>query len=213
MAKLPRRKCANKECRQWFHPVRDTQTVCGYECASAVGTEQTRKAREDAKRKESAKQRATEKKERAAWRQRKAAVKPLKHWEDLTQRVVNDYIRERDHDLPCISCGETNPPDLHGGQWDCGHFKTVGAYPELRFEERNAHKQCKSCNAGAGKYTAKEATVAQQYEAGLVARYGQGYVNWLNGPHEMTNYRREDFIRIRDEYRDKLKALKQREAA
>ncbi|WP_225381508.1 recombination protein NinG, partial [Escherichia coli] len=68
-------------------------------------------------------------------------------------------------------------------------------------------------NAGAGKYTAKEATVAQQYEAGLVARYGQEYVDWLNGPHEMTNYRREDFIRIRDEYRAKLKALKQREAA
>ncbi|EAR3901020.1 recombination protein NinG, partial [Salmonella enterica subsp. enterica] len=22
MAKLPRRKCANKECRQWFHPIR-----------------------------------------------------------------------------------------------------------------------------------------------------------------------------------------------
>lgn len=66
MAKLPRRKCANKECRQWFHPVRDTQTVCGYECASAVGKEQTRKAHEDAQRKESAKQRATEKKERAA---------------------------------------------------------------------------------------------------------------------------------------------------
>lgn len=55
--------------------------------------------------------------------------------------------------------------------------------------------------------------MAQQYEAGLVARYGQEYVDWLNGPHEMTNYRREDFIRIRDEYRDKLKALKQREAA
>ncbi|MBH8545544.1 recombination protein NinG, partial [Klebsiella pneumoniae] len=62
-------------------------------------------------------------------------------------------------------------------------------------------------------YTAKELTVAQQYEAGLVARYGQEYVDWLNGPHEMTNYRREDFIRIRDEYRAKLKALKQREAA
>ncbi|MDX4253393.1 recombination protein NinG, partial [Klebsiella pneumoniae] len=46
-----------------------------------------------------------------------------------------------------------------------------------------------------------------------VARYGQEYVDWLNGPHEMTNYRREDFIRIRDECRAKLKALKQREAA
>ncbi|EBU5619276.1 DNA breaking-rejoining protein [Salmonella enterica] len=25
MAKLPRRKCANKECRQWFHPIREGQ--------------------------------------------------------------------------------------------------------------------------------------------------------------------------------------------
>jgi hypothetical protein len=91
--------------------------------------------------------------------------------------------------------------------------KRLALTTQLRFEERNAHKQCKSCNAGAGKYTAKESTVAQQYEAGLVARYGQEYVDWLNGPHEMTNYRREDFIRIRDEYRAKLKALKQREAA
>ena len=29
----------------------------------------------------------------------------------------------------------------------------------------------------------------------------------------MTNYRREDFILIRDDYRAKLKALKQQEAA
>ncbi|ESE91508.1 bacteriophage Lambda NinG protein, partial [Salmonella enterica subsp. enterica serovar Paratyphi B str. SARA56] len=28
MAKLPRRKCANKECRQWFHPIREGQIVC-----------------------------------------------------------------------------------------------------------------------------------------------------------------------------------------
>lgn len=70
MAKLPRRKCANKECRQWFHPVRETQTVCGYECASAVGKEQTRKAREAAQRKESAKQRATEKKSASVARRR-----------------------------------------------------------------------------------------------------------------------------------------------
>lgn len=44
-------------------------------CASAVGKEQTRKAREAAQRKDSAKQRATEKKERAAWRKRKAVRK------------------------------------------------------------------------------------------------------------------------------------------
>ncbi|EAB5717870.1 recombination protein NinG, partial [Salmonella enterica subsp. enterica] len=90
MAKLPRRKCANKECRQWFHPIREGQIVCSYQCASAVGKEQTRKAREAAQRKAQSLQRAAEKKERAAWRQRKAAVKPLKHWIDLTQRAVND---------------------------------------------------------------------------------------------------------------------------
>jgi hypothetical protein len=57
------------------------------------------------------------KKERAAWRKRKAAVKPLRHWEDMTQRVVNDYIRERDHDLPCISCGT-----FETVQWEAGHY-------------------------------------------------------------------------------------------
>mgnify|MGYP002562717973 CR=1 FL=1 len=51
MANLPRRKCAHKACRQWFHPVRDGQVVCSFECASAIGKEQTAKAREAAKQK------------------------------------------------------------------------------------------------------------------------------------------------------------------
>lgn len=213
MAKLPRRKCAYQGCRQWFHPVREGQVVCCFECASAIGKEQTAKAREAAKQKEAKRQRTEEKAGRQRRKARLAELRPAGYYKTQAQQAFNAFIRARDAGLPCISCGETNPPDLHGGQWDCGHFKTVGANPELRFEERNAHKQCKSCNAGAGKYTAKEATVAQQYEAGLVARYGQVYVDWLNGPHKMTNYRREDFIRIRDEYRAKLKSLKQQEAA
>jgi hypothetical protein len=130
------------------------------------------------------------------------------------QQAFNLYIRTRDNDKPCISCGETNPRDLHGGQWDCGHFKTVGAHPELRFEELNAHRQCKSCNAGSSKYAAKGATVAQQYESNLIMRIGQEAVDWLNGPHETKNYRRDDFISIRDEYRKKARALlKTQEAA
>ncbi|KNB32902.1 protein ninG, partial [Salmonella enterica subsp. enterica serovar Typhimurium] len=67
--------------------MREGQIVCSYQCASAVGKEQTRKAHEAAQRKAQSLQRAAEKKERAAWRQRKAAVKPLKHWIDLTQRA------------------------------------------------------------------------------------------------------------------------------
>lgn len=211
MAKQARRKCAH--CREWFHPTRNGQLVCSFECASAYGKEQTRKARDKAIREEASRKRKEEKEGRQRRRAKREELKPTGYFMKKAQEAFNAYIRYRDRFLPCISCGTMNPPDLHGGQWDCGHFKTVGAHPELRFEERNAHRQCKSCNAGAGKYTAKEATVNQKYEAGLVVRYGQKYVDWLNGPHEMTHYRREDYIRIRDAYRNKLKELKQQEAA
>lgn len=211
MRKPPRRKCT--VCREWFHPVRAEQYVCSYECACVHGKAANDAAKADKQRKEEKRCLEEEKAGRRRRKARREELRPTSYFKSQAQQAFNNFIRYRDRYLPCISCGETNPPDLHGGQWDCGHFKTVGANPELRFEERNAHKQCKSCNAGAGKYTAKEATVSQQYEEGLVQRYGQGYVDWLNGPHSMTNYRREDYIRIRDEYRAKLRDLKKQEAA
>lgn len=207
----PRRKCT--VCREWFHPTRDGQFVCSFECASAHGKATNDAAKAEKQRKE---QKLRLEEEKAGRKRRKAKreeLRPTSYFKAQAQQAFNNFIRFRDRDLPCPSCGETHPPMLHGGQWDCGHFKSVGANPELRFEERNAHKQCKSCNGGAGNFTAKEATVSKQYEAGLVQRYGQEYVDWLNGPHPMTNYRREDYIRIRDEYRSKLRDLKQQEAA
>lgn len=213
MRKPSRSKC--KVCGEYFVPKFHDIRIrwCSPEHGAILAMEEREKEKVKAAAKRIKEQKEAEKAGRKRRKERLAELRPAGYYKAQAQQAFNAYIRARDADLPCISCGETSPPDLHGGQWDCGHFKTVGANPELRFEERNAHKQCKSCNAGAGKYTAKEATVAQRYEAGLVARYGQEYVDWLNGPHEMTNYRREDFIRIRDEYRAKLKALKQREAA
>lgn len=35
MRKPARRKCAY--CREWFHPAREGQVVCSFECASAIG--------------------------------------------------------------------------------------------------------------------------------------------------------------------------------
>lgn len=202
MAKLPRRKCANKECRQWFHPVRDTQTVCGYECASAVGKEQTRKAREDAQRKESAKQRAAEKKERAAWRQRKAAVKPLKHWEDLTQRVVNDYIRERDANQPCISCGT-----FETVQWEAGHYRSRGKASHLRYHEDNISKQCHHCNV-------QLSGNQQQYRLGLIEKIGPERVEALENDNAPHRYTIEELEAIRKHYSAlRRELIKSREAA
>lgn len=201
MAKLPRRKCANKECRQWFHPTRNGQIVCSFECASVVGKEQTRKAHEAAQRKALTRQRAAEKKERAAWRQRKAAVKPLKHWEDLTQRVVNDYIRERDASQPCISCGTFNTV-----QWEAGHYRSRGKASHLRFNEDNIHKQCHHCNVA---LSANQ----QQYRLGLIEKIGTERVEALENNNTPHRYTIEELETIRRHYSAlRRKLIKNREA-
>lgn len=202
MAKLPRRKCANKECRQWFHPIRSEQIVCSYECAGAYSKEQTRKAREDAQSSELAKQRAAEKKARAAWRQRKAAVKPLKHWEDLTQRVVNDYIRERDADLPCISCNTFDTV-----QWEAGHYRSRGKASHLRYNEDNIHKQCHHCNVA---LSANQ----QQYRLGLIEKIGVERVEALENNNAPHRYTIEELEAIRKRYSAlRRELIKSREAA
>ena len=203
MAKQPRRKCANKECRQWFHPTRDGQVVCSYQCASAVGKEQTRKAREDAQRKERARQREAEKSARAACRQRKAAVKPLKHWVDLTQRAVNDICRETElaEGKGCISCGTKT-----AFVWHAGHYRTTAAAGHLRFTRINIHLQCDVCNVY------KSGNI-EAYRAALVVLYGEEVVLALennNTPHRWTV---EELKEIRLTALADLRTLKKLEAA
>jgi hypothetical protein len=57
------------------------------------------------------------------------------------QKVFNTYIRQRDKLKPCISCGKNLGKTFHAG-----HFFSVGAYPNLRFNENNVHGQCVECN-------------------------------------------------------------------
>lgn len=202
MRKPSRRKCANKECRQWFHPVRNGQIVCCFECASALGKEQTKKARKATQQKEMSRQRDIEKKERAAWRKRKAAVKPLRHWEDVTQRVVNDYIRERDHDLPCISCGTFDTV-----QWEAGHYRSRGKASHLRYNEDNISKQCHHCNV-------QLSGNQQQYRLGLIEKIGPERVEALENNNTPHRYTIEELEAIRKHYSALRRQLvKTREAA
>lgn len=96
VVKKPQRRC--KICRAKFTPAFENHRWCCPEHGAEFAMQELEKKREKQAQ-------AKAKKERAEWRKRKAAVKPLRHWEDMTQRVVNDYIRERDYELPCISCG------------------------------------------------------------------------------------------------------------
>ncbi|HBU7545462.1 TPA: recombination protein NinG, partial [Klebsiella aerogenes] len=132
MAKRPQRRC--KICRAKFTPAFENHRWCSPEHGAEFAMQELEKKREKQAH-------AKAKKERAEWRKRKASVKPLRHWEDMTQRVVNDYIRERDYDLPCISCGTFDTV-----QWEAGHYRSRGKASHLRYNEDNIHKQCHHCN-------------------------------------------------------------------
>lgn len=190
------RKC-RCGCGEYFTPRKSMQVAATPECAQRIAESKREKA-----------ERAAKKVERQETR---AARERLKSRSDHTrdaQDAFNAFIRARDHDKPCISCGTTNPPMTAGGQWDAGHFKSRGAYPELRFNEDNCHKQCKVCNGGGGRFAHKERTVSEQYERNLVLRIGQARVDVLNGPHEPKKYTVDDLKKIKADYRALLRDLK-----
>ena len=141
-----------------------------------------------------------EKKERKDHRKAKEGLKTWSQWNSEAQRAYNKVIRLLDRHEPCISCGREDweiKEYLVGGKWDCGHYKTRGAFPELRFALYNSHKQCKSCNGGSGKYTKKNHTVGKDYRINLIEKIGLENVEYLEGPHPLREYSIEDLKEIK----------------
>jgi hypothetical protein len=146
-------------------------------------------------------------KKRERKRETKAAKDRLKtrsEWAKEAQTAFNAWVRERDYGEPCISCGTTNPST----QYCAGHYRTVGACPELRFEPLNVHLQCnRNCNM------AKSGNITE-YRINLVKKIGAEKVEWLEGPHEPKHYTVEDLKEIKKEYSRKARELKKaREAS
>ncbi len=121
------------------------------------------------------------------------------------QKAFNAFIRARDNSLPCVSCGLFITVDMPYGKYDCGHYKTVGGFPELRFEELNAHKQCKKCNGGAGNFSKKDTSVSKEYRINLINKIGLDKVEWLEGPHEPKKYTCAELKEVELLYKDKIK--------
>lgn len=63
---------------------------------------------------------------------------PLPKLLKKAQIVFNAWIRERDKDRGCISCG--------GKVQQAGHYFSQGAHSSLRFDEINVNGQCIRCN-------------------------------------------------------------------
>jgi hypothetical protein len=112
------------------------QVVCGPMC----GIERAKKKREADEKKAKA---VEAKQDRA----KKESLKTIPKLRAEAQVEFNKFIRTRDAEQPCISCGK--PPGdlsgLHAGR-DAGHYRSTGAASHLRFDERNCHAQCVHCN-------------------------------------------------------------------
>lgn len=183
------RKC--KSCKAEFTPTRPMQKVCSPDCAYALIKA---KAEQD-RRKDAIK-------DRLSVRKRLDAMQTLPQLKKKAQTAFNAFIRARDEGRPCISCGIKLSESGIGGGVDCGHFRSVGSAPNLRFEENNAHAQCKRCN----RYLSGNAI---EYRKGLIERIGLAEVERIEADQTVRKYTREFLIQLASEYRAKTKVLQQ----
>lgn len=128
-------------------------------------------------------------------REGRERLKTKSDWLREAQSAFNKYIRIRDREWPCISCGRD-----HGGQYHAGHYRTAGSSPELRFSELNCHKQCAPCN------NHKSGNIVE-YRINLISRIGVDALEWLEGPHEPKHYTIEEIKAIKAKYTKKAKEI------
>lgn len=141
-----------------------------------------------------------EKEERKYIKDRKEKIKTRSDYIKEAQIAFNAYIRERDKNKPCICCNKPLGDGDIGGGYDCGHYRSVGSAPHLRFDERNAHAQRKQCNRyGSGR--------AVDYRIGLIDRFGIRFVESIESCNSVHKWSIEELKEIKAEYKAKLKEL------
>src|SRR5690554_3063475 len=86
-------------------------------------------------------------------------------------KYFSQFIRKRDENKPCITCGKR-------GEMDCGHFISR-RFESVRYDERNANGQCLKCNRFQN---------GNQFEHGLAIDrlYGKGTAETLHIKSKMV---------------------------
>lgn len=171
-----------KVCREKFTPARPLQTTCSIPCALEWGTK--------AAEKKALKEAAAEKKALAL---RKKALKTRSEWVKDAQAAVNAWVRWRDRDQPCISCGTSS-----ANAWHAGHYYSTAARPDLRFDPANIHRQCAQCNLFLSGNLI-------QYRMNLPARIGQAELDRLEGPPTAKRATVEVLQAITEDFKARLK--------
>lgn len=176
-------KC--KVCKSEYKKSNSTQSVCSVPCA--IQLQNNKKIAKDKKE---------TKLKLDALKTKPQLIKEL-------QKVFNAYIRQRDYGNDCISCNEPIKwgVTITGGVCDAGHYLSVGARVNLRFNEDNVHAQCKYCND-------RLAGNAGGYRIGLINKIGIDRVEALECNHSVNKYTHQHLKGMIDYYKLNLKKLK-----
>jgi hypothetical protein len=167
-----------KACGEKFIPTRPFQNVCSYECAIKIAREY--RIKQERKEKNRVK---------AEYKRNDKGIL-LK----LAQKLFNEYIRSRDKNEPCISCGYVG----NGRQWHAGHYRPTGRNGQLRFNEMNVHKQCSICNNHLSGNLVK-------YRESLIKKIGLEMVEELECNNEPKKYTVEELRDLILTYKIKIK--------
>lgn len=160
------------------------EPVCGIKCAIEL-----------AKRKREKKEAKDSAKSRSELRERKERIKTRGEWLKEAQAACNAFIRKRDSNLACVSCGS-----VQAKQWDAGHYKTTAARPGLRFHPANIHKQCSRCNDWLSGNI-------HPYRVELINRVGNKMVDYLENSNPFSAWTIEEIKEIKAHYKELLKYL------
>lgn len=183
------RRCSN--CRKKVATedalISHLKAFCGYQCLKEY-TDKNRDKIADHVRKQ----------KRKDDKQKKEKLKTRSQWMKEAQAAFNAYVRWRDRDDGCISCARHVDNNVVGGNYDCGHFRSVGSAPHLRFHLWNANKQCVKCNrwlSGA----------VNDYRVGLIWKLGHDKVDWLEQENSERRFDIEYLKRIKRVFAKKLR--------
>ncbi len=179
MANSKRRCC---HCKEYFLADKMFKTPAGWFCCAKHALSYA-----ENKQKKDIKRALSERKRQFEHNDRSKQIKDA-------QKACNEFVRLRDKNKPCISCGRP------GRKINAGHYRSVGSAPHLRFNTRNIHLQCEHCNS----YLSGNQI---EYRKGLIERYGVAFVEFIENDNEPRKLSIEEVRSIKVYYRGLVRRL------
>lgn len=182
---MKEKKC--RHCKKQFTPRFSTleRTCREYQCLVLEAMLKVKeKATEDAK------------KSKERLKKMKNDLETVQSLTKKAQAIFNKFIRLRDAEKPCISCGK-----VLVGKFDAGHYYSSGHHKAVTFDEDNVHGQCVFCNQHL------HGNIIN-YQIGIAQRIGADAVFQLNKKaNQIRKFSRDELFEIIEKYKKKCKDI------